>query len=364
MSNLPPQRGNSPVGVRTLELRDDARDGRCLPVEVWYPAADAHQGQDMDPEHQDRFSVVPGFPETVQAAVRDAGTATGPFPLIVFSHGATSHRRSATHLNTHLASHGYVVASADHVGNTMPDLFHDLAAGTAPGTGRSVSLFQSAADRPRDVLQVLDALLGDADPALSGIADPQRVGTCGVSFGGWTSLRVNSLDRRPRASFPIVPAWGPGPLKTEQLSDLARLDDWGRDVPTFVLAAERDALILLPALRDLYAKLAGSKRFAVLENAGHVHFVDDPETRHEQIRAMWASNQLPIDDPDIDFAAIAEAARPFSELCPAAHAHEVVQSLCLAHMDAHLKDDANARNWLAGNPDADFAARNISVAIS
>jgi len=364
MSILPPQRGNAPVGVRTLELRDETREGRTLPVEVWYPADAAHRGQDFEAAHLDRFETVPGFPEVAQHAVRDARPAEGgPFPLVVFSHGATSYRRSSTHLLTHLASHGYVVASADHVGNTLPDLLHDLTTGAAPGKGRMADMFESATDRPRDVVLVLDAVLGGADPALAGLADAERVGTCGVSFGGWTSLRVNSVDPRPRASFPIVPAWGPGPLKTEQLSDLVCLDDWGRAVPTCVLAAERDALVMLPALRDLHAKLAGPKRLAVLNNAGHVHFVDGPEQRHEELRTMWSSGQLPIEDPDIDFAAIAEASRPFSELCSGEQAHEVVKALCLAHMDAHLKADAAAAAWLAGDPAADFTARGIDVEI-
>ena len=363
MTPLPPQRGNAPVGVRTLELRDDAREDRTLPVEVWYPADAAHRGQDFEEAHLDRFEVAPGLPEVAQHAVRDARPAEGPFPLVVFSHGATSHRRSATHLTTHLASHGYVVASADHVGNTLADLVHDLTTGAAAGEGRLTNMFDSATDRPRDVVSVLDAVLGGAEPALAGLADAERVGTCGVSFGGWTSLHLNSIDPRPRASFPIVPAWGPGPLKTEQLSDLARLDDWGREVPTCVLAAERDALILLPALRDLHAKLAGPKQLAVLNNAGHVHFVDRPEQRHEELRTMWSSGQLPTDDPELDFAAIAEASRPFSELCPADQSHEVVKALCLAHMDAHLKGDAEAAAWLAGDPAADFAARGIDVEI-
>ncbi|HJO23071.1 MAG: hypothetical protein GY772_03685 [bacterium] len=363
MSTLPPQRGAAPVGVRTVELRDETREGRTLPIEVWYPADEAHRGQDFEPAHMDRFEVVPGFPEVAQHAVRDARPAEGPFPLVAFSHGATSHRRSASHLLTHLASHGYVAASADHVGNTLPDFFHDLTTGAASGEGRLVNMFESAADRPRDVVQLLDAVLGGADPALAGLADAERVGTCGVSFGGWTSLHVNSIDPRPRASFPIVPAWGPGPLKTEQLSNLVRLDDWGRAVPTCVLAAERDALVMLPALRDLHAKLAGPKQLAVLHNAGHVHFIDKPEERHEELRTAWSSNQLPIDDPEIDFAAIAEASRPFSELCSADHAHEVVKALCLAHMDAHLKADAGAAAWLAGDPAADFTARGIDVEI-
>ena len=37
-------RGDDPVGVRTFEVTDASRE-RTLPVEFWYPAADAHRGQ-------------------------------------------------------------------------------------------------------------------------------------------------------------------------------------------------------------------------------------------------------------------------------------------------------------------------------
>ena len=40
-----------------------------------------------------------------------------------------------------------------------------------------------------------------------------------LAHGAWTS----------------VPAWGKGPAKTDVVSGLVRLDDWGRAVPTFVL---------------------------------------------------------------------------------------------------------------------------------
>lgn len=351
------------MGVRTLELRDDSREGRALPVEVWYPAEATQGGRDLEAANFDHFEIAPGLPSLFQRALRDARPAPERFPLIVYSHGATSHRRASSELATHLASHGYVVASADHLGNTLGDLVHDLRDGRKSGAPRMGSLQASAADRPRDVVLVMDGLLGGVDAEVSARVDASRVGTCGVSFGGWTTLAANSIDSRPRASFPIVPAWGPGPLKTEQLAALVRLDDWRRAVPTFVLAAERDALIPLSALRDLHAKLAGPKRMGVLRNAGHVHFVDGAERRHEELRSMWSSGQLPVLDAELDFAAIAEASRPFSELCPAEHGDEVVKALCLAHMDAHLKEDPEATAWLAGDLAGAFAARGVELEI-
>jgi len=362
MSYDPFSRGGAPVGVRTTELRDDTRGGRLLPLELWYPADASHRGQDQDDAVRDHFAIAPGIPKTAQRAVRSAKPARDRFPLITYFHGATGHRRDATELCTHLASHGYLVAAPDFTGNTMGDLFADLAsAGT--GAPRLASMESSAADRPRDAKLVIDRVLVGAEPSLAALVDRERIGTCGVSFGGWTTLALNSIDRRPLASFPIVPAWGEGPVKTEMLSALVRLDDWGRPVPTFVLAAERDALVPLAGLRKLHEELRPPKRLAVLRNAGHVHFNDNAEQGHETLRAMWKSNAFPAAPADIDLAAIAEASRPFAELCPAAHGAATVQALCLAHMDAHLKDSAGARSFLSGDLVRTFAARGIELEV-
>jgi dienelactone hydrolase len=362
MSYDPFARGAAPVGVRTTELRDPTRGDRTLPLELWYPAGAAHRGQDLDDAVRDHFAIAPGIPEMAQRAVRDAEPAPGRFPLVAYFHGATGHRRDASELCTHLASHGYLVAAPDFTGNTMGDLIADLAAagGHPP---RLASMEQSAADRPLDAKVVIDGALA-GETWLAGLVDRERIGTCGVSFGGWTTLALNSIDRRPKASFPIVPAWGEGPVNTEMLSALARLDDWGRPVPTFVLAAERDALVWLAALRDLHRQLRPPKRLAVLRNAGHLHFCDNAEQGHEMMRTMWKSGAFPAAPDGIDLAAIAEASRPFAELCPAAHGAATVQALCLAHMDAHLKEAADARAFLTGDLARTFAARGIDVEIA
>src|SRR5262245_20184061 len=56
-------RGAAPVGVRTIEVRDESRDGRTLPVELWYPATEKYRGQDLDDATRDHFIVVPSAPE-------------------------------------------------------------------------------------------------------------------------------------------------------------------------------------------------------------------------------------------------------------------------------------------------------------
>ena len=51
-------RGPLPVGVRSFEVTDPSRE-RTLPVEFWYPASDAHAGQDLDEATQDKYQPMP-----------------------------------------------------------------------------------------------------------------------------------------------------------------------------------------------------------------------------------------------------------------------------------------------------------------
>jgi hypothetical protein len=121
-------RGAHPVGVRTIQLADTAGGNRPVTVEIWYPAAARCRGQDLDPATRDRFTFAPELPEASQDAVRDADPAGGRFPLVMHNHGFFGHRRVNTTLCTHLASHGYIVASNDVPWNTTGDLLNDVIA--------------------------------------------------------------------------------------------------------------------------------------------------------------------------------------------------------------------------------------------
>jgi predicted dienelactone hydrolase len=214
--------------------------------------------------------------------------------------------------------------------------------------------------RPADAAFVIDRLIAGAEPSLAGRIDPGRIGACGHSFGGWTSLALNSIDRRPRATFAMAPLWGwRSPIaQLRRVGPRLRLDDWGRQVPTFVLAAELDNCVMLDDLRELADRLPAPVRFAVMPRAGHMHFLDRAEASHELMRSVWASPDFP--DAENDGQALARSARPFSELMPEAHAHDTVKALCLAHMDAHLRGSAAAVAFLDADLEATFRARGIA----
>jgi predicted dienelactone hydrolase len=353
MSYDPFARGPHPVGVRTVELDDSARDRR-VPLEIWYPADPHHAGQDLDDATRDRFQVISLMPEVLQHAVRDAAPAEGgaAFPGVVFSHGFAGHRRQSSFFCTHLASHGYVVVSPDHVGNTVTDVMALLPQLTAAGADPEAApdaadlLGPATAYRPADASLALDWLCEFG-------ADADRIGIAGHSFGGWTSLAAAAADARIRAVLPLAPAGGAPTAEGDPLPGLLDLD-WGRDAPTCYLVAERDSLLPLAGMHGLYERTKASKRLAVLRNADHQHFADDAERTHEFVRMLTGMAPPALRDyiPTLP---------PFAELCPADHGYHFTRALGLAHFDAHLRGSSEAGAFLEGGAGDALAARGIEV---
>ncbi len=155
-------------------------DERALPTLVWYPEG-----------------------------------ADGGLPLVVYSHGFRSNRTGGDYLAEHLASHGYVVASANF----------PLSNGQAPG-GSTVA---DTANQPGDVAFIIDqmlALSGDEKP-FAGEIDAERIGAMGLSLGGLTTtlatFHPRLRDPRIKAAVSMAgPADVFGPSFFEQ-SDAAYL---------------------------------------------------------------------------------------------------------------------------------------------
>src|SRR5262245_11575117 len=132
--------GPFPVGVTTTVLVDASRTdnftkkSRTLVTEIWYPATDDARvlagnryldfipgglTPDLERILQQSYKKSPTELDRtfVNAAVRDARVRPGKFPLIVFSHGNGGTRHQNTFWCDYMASHGYIVVSADHTGN-------------------------------------------------------------------------------------------------------------------------------------------------------------------------------------------------------------------------------------------------------
>lgn len=344
-------RGPFPVGVRTKECRDPSRNDRLLAMEIWYPADDAHAGRDLADSTRDVYRIFPGFPTSAQDAVRDAVPRQGSYPLVVFSHGWIGHRRQSTFLCTHLASHGFVVAGVDHPGSTLKDRI-------GGGRGAERSRDRAASERrvearPADVSFTVDALLhgavGDAAP----LVDAPPVGVVGHSYGGWTALAASGRDARVGAVVALAPAGGSSPFGNGGLLTDALCPDWGRAVPTLVIAADGDSVLPLAGMSDLLACIPLPKTIVVLKDTDHFHFLDRGGLVHEFMRG----GTFP------PFDRIAATMRPVAELSSEGAVHAAVAGLAQAHLAAALRNDAAAARFLAGDIREALAARGVGAVL-
>jgi predicted dienelactone hydrolase len=181
-------------------------ENRQVSVHLWYPAdqgqAPASPNAQYKSQLHDATLPAPFLPLSWKldgelarknAAIDPNG---GAFPVIVFSHGATTDPIDYAHTLERIAAGGFIVAAPYHTNNTQDDVRRDFAnaqAGTtvfpcqdgrpAPcSRGGNVPL--SMADRVRDIDRVLDELpvwFGDR-------VDVGRAGVLGHSRGTVTAL--------------------------------------------------------------------------------------------------------------------------------------------------------------------------------
>ena len=206
--------GPYPVGNARFPLTVGDRE---LLVELWYPAdasaaAEAATGRPIEdfvpagPDHDALVQLLAELSPAGQIGTRlqtssafDAPPAAdGPYPLIAFSHCHNCVRFSAFTVAERLASHGFLVVAPDHTGNT---LFDQLGGDSADINEEFLAV------RAADISAVLDAVLAAGDPIpepLRGLADPDRVGALGHSYGAATTGRVAQDDPRIKAALPIA----------------------------------------------------------------------------------------------------------------------------------------------------------------
>ncbi len=156
------------VGHVEIDVAYDDPEGlpRTLRTAVWYPASEAAGA----------YATYLYGTITSEVARESAPPATGPFPLVVFSHGHQAFAEVSSFLMEHLASHGFVVVAPDHTNNTTFD-----------GSDRSTTIYLQ---RPFDLTAVVDAVeAGGAGDLDTGSLLPSTTGdvvAMGHSFGGYT----------------------------------------------------------------------------------------------------------------------------------------------------------------------------------
>ena len=286
----------------------------------------------------------------------------GPFPVIVFSHGALSSKEAFGTASEHWASHGYVVIHPNHAdarggegggadgvgGGRLRDLREagDRSAGGLGGegsdgrqgnreAGRLLGRLEGVVggnariDRIKDITSILDAFdqLEAKVPALEGKLDRQSIAVAGHSFGAFVAQchggvrtlvngkLTNLADPRVKC---VVPISAQGESQTFGLI----AESWAEArTPALHITGTRDrSMPDRPGgqMGDVGTKMvpferspAGGKYLLVIEGATHVSFGG----RLVNIRGGGD---------------------------PAA----LTKSVSLAFFDAYLKHDDEAKAWL------------------
>lgn len=153
--------GVTGVGITPITITDPV-SGQPTQGYVFYPSSrPPHGSTTIGPYHV--------------AATPDAPAIPGAKPLVVISHGNGGSNLGHHDLATYLASHGFVVATLNHLG----DYFRDTS---------KVGSIEVFAGRPVQVKATITRLLDD--PHWKTLIDPTRIGVAGFSAGGYTALMV------------------------------------------------------------------------------------------------------------------------------------------------------------------------------
>ncbi|MFN0179250.1 MAG: alpha/beta hydrolase family protein [Gemmatimonadales bacterium] len=254
---LPPPTGSYPIGSTRLQF--DAPERPVVAI-VWYPAGDT-VGRVAAPYLREAAALEPlaalgrnaawselAHREVATHSWLEAPIHTGPdrLPVVLFSHGFVGMPSDFTALSEDLASHGFVVVSIAHTGQSLAVTLADGRQETILGPDQelaptvrdvlaewrvedSVSAVVTGADNPeladttlrrylgsipqstatmwrwvadtRAVLDRLTVLAAPDSPSLfAGRLDFRRVVAVGHSMGGVTSVAFCARDPRCRAA--------------------------------------------------------------------------------------------------------------------------------------------------------------------
>lgn len=223
---LPGPNGPHPVGTVPLHLVDASRPDpvagpgrhRELMAAVWYPARRTEglpRAPWMSRGALGAFLKDIGIPLDPALGPLTAGHVGAPvhrtgrrLPVIVYAHGAGSHRGDHTVMVQELASHGFAVVTVDHTHDTFTE-FPDGRVVT-PG-GVSMYPRDFAADL-RFLLDCVEGIAAGRNPDVHGKAlpeglsealDPRRIGAFGWSKGGTATALAMLADQRLRAGLSL-----------------------------------------------------------------------------------------------------------------------------------------------------------------
>ncbi len=282
----------------------------------------------------------------------------GPFPVIVFSHGAGGSGQNYFPLTGFWATHGYVVIQPTHSDSIA--LRREKGEQVPASPRELVNEYRFNTDdwinRVRDLTLIMDSLndLEERLPQLKGKMDQKRIGVGGHSYGAFTSQMIGGAlldlpngpkaqsfsDDRPRALMLLSPQG-----KTQ--NGLIESSWKNMTRPTMSMTGSNDTGVMgqLASWREdpfTYSP-PGDKYLVFIDGAFHMSFTgalaqaDNPQMarRPMMARLVGRTNQKAI----FDYVKIAS----------------------IAFWDAYLKTDANAKAYLKSNSLIEYSRNSVKL---
>ena len=256
-------------------------------------------------------------------------TGSGPFPVIIFSHGLGGSREGYEYLGRYWAARGYVSVHLQHLGSDAAVWQDTPVTNLMSSLRKSAANLDNATSRPLDVSFAIDRLekLNLEKSPLKSRLDLARVGVAGHSFGAFTTLAV-------AGQVFITPG-------DKEIS-------YGD--PRVKAAVAMSAPV--PARKDTLDRAFGKIKIPVLHMTGTKDYSPIGETRPEERRVPFdrthGADQYLLALTDGDHMIFGGVSREL----PADKQKRFKEFICessTAFWDAYLKGDAKAKAWLTND---------------
>ncbi|MEE2959667.1 MAG: alpha/beta fold hydrolase [Myxococcota bacterium] len=263
--------GQHGVGYFSFTAIDSQRGGRSLPVDLWYPV-------DLKQSHTAtiiKYPLAPGIGMESKVAVE--GLPVYPdsqHTLLIFSHGYGGISRQSVDLMETLASHGFIVISPEHTGNsqiTNTDTFDDAARNRVPDIS---FLIDTMIKRNRDTRDLLYQRIAE-----------EKVGVLGHSFGGmtaigtaagWAEAKADSRVAAIASISAVIDSKKPEDERTSPYGGFSGEQLATIKVPVLLVGGTKDKDVPIENNALAFAQMVQAPRLynVAIRGANHTHFTN------------------------------------------------------------------------------------------